>query len=334
MEDFYNKGDTAFDNGDFQGAVKNFRQGAEMGHQRCFSMLLTVYGSGRYNITPKEILNELVHYSAKENIYALLYLGRIRLGKLENVTNPVISSNHAAFASAYSQNDYDSVALVDKAANKAKELYEDKGQNTFDALGIECNLFSEAYSIAERRLNHRMMNLKFNEIKSWANDAGSSHTESADEIWLKENYPSLVHAYELNDVAKGYLEKAIHFIDMAIKWAEKYVPQTKGLLDIFIEKAEAYKGKLRTYKDDPEQRFIVLMTKAQNLFKQHAPVKNTDDLEKCVEATNYAIEAISLIGVSNERMSMGMDYVKNCKEILTNAAVKLQAEYLLSQLED
>ena len=236
VKEFYQAGDAALEKGDLQSAVQNFKQGAESGHQHSVCMLISIYGSGQYNISPQEILGELKHFSDKENIYAMLYLGRIRLGNLQNAMNPLLSGNHTAFTFAVSQNDYDSIALVEKAADKSKELYEDKGHDTFDVLGIECSTFSDAYEKAERRLLSRMKD---------ATNA-SSNPENID--WLKKNYPSLSNYSELEGVAAVYIKKAVRFNDMAIEWATKYLPQTRALLDHFNEMAVPLRGKAGTYR--------------------------------------------------------------------------------------
>ena len=234
-KEFYQAGDAALEKGDLHSAVQNFKQAGDMDHQHSVGMLLSIYGSGQYNISPQEILGELKHFSDKENIYAMLYLGRIRLGDLQNAMNPLLSGNHAAFASAVSQNDYDSIALVDKAADKAKRIYEDQGHDTFDVLGIECTTFSDAYDRAERRLREK--------IKDAMNNPSTSNIA----LWLKVNYPSLRHYSELESVAAGFAQKSVRFIDMAIKWATKYLPQTKQLLDMFNVTALALRGKVNTY---------------------------------------------------------------------------------------
>lgn len=234
-KEFYQAGDAAIDKQDWQGAVKNFKQGAEMGHQGSAKMLFSIYGSGVYNISPKEILGELEHFSGKENIYAMLYLGRIRIGNLQRSMIPLFRDNHAAFASAVSQNDYDSIALVERAAIKAKELYEDKGIDTFDVLGIDCEIFADAYNKAEIKLRGK--------IKDAMN--APSYPEFTD--WLKVNYPNASYFGDLEDAAADYIHKAVRFNEMAIEWAKKYLPQTKDLLEAFEEMAVPLRGKASTY---------------------------------------------------------------------------------------
>ena len=157
------------------------------------------------------------------------------MGNLRNFMDPLLSNNHAAFATAVSKNDFDSIALVEKAADKIKKLYEDQGIDTFDVLGLTCAIFSGAYDIAERRLRSKMK------------EAMDEPSNPENDAWLKANYPKLSHRSELMGITAQYIQKAVHFNDIAIEWAKKYLPQTKQFLEIFEEMAKPLRSKAGTY---------------------------------------------------------------------------------------
>ena len=84
---------------------------------------------------------------------------------------------------------------------------------------------------------------------------------------------------------------------------------------------------------DAVKRFSKLMEKSNKLFKKHSPAQNSSDLEKYVEATQYAIEASKISGLPSDLVAMGKEYANNCREITTSAAEKLRLEHVIKQLE-
>ena len=312
----FDEGFDHYKKGDLKNAAACFRAAGENGHQKSVGILLNIYESPEYDITPERFLGEIKHFANKGNFFAMIHLGRIRVGSYGTFEQHKPPFARYDFSKEVGPVTDDEIAWVDEAISGAEKKCTDNGIDSFEGLGMDYLKAADAYEKWQRLL----------------------HSEQQD-----------------NGMQVEAMEKACACIEQGTKWARKYLPNTQGPLNMFNEAAVNYKDKLdslRRMKEEDEERgqtqyevmrelfekmqkelvpndsvkqFLELMEKSQNLLNKHYPAKNQADIQMYTEAAKYAIEASRLVGVPDELIQSANEYIKNCQEIITSATVKIIA---------
>ena len=300
-EAIFDEGFEHFNKGDIKTAVGCFRTAGEQGFQEAIRSLLGIYELPDYDITPEHFIKEVEYFANLGNFYAMLYLGRIRVGSYDTL-QPKPSFGSYDFSKEVGAVEDNGIKWVDKAVGGLEKICTDRGLDSFEGLDfLYCDAVF-AYNKWERLLRNQPDSNK--------------------------NLEAIEKACACIDQsirwAKKYLPNTQDKLDYFIELEKTF----KGSLNNMREMRDMWESmrEVAFLAGDGKNQFMELMTKFYELLKKHTPAKSQNDIEMIKKAMNYAKEASQLDGVPSDLVQKAKEYFKNCEEMIKAANLRFALE--------